>query len=498
MGTLRWTWVALALAAALGPTLSAQDSETARLQAEIDKLRAEVDTLKQVQAQGGEDTPALKTTLKNNFFSWSTEDGNFSLVMSHWVQFRVTYNDERAQNAEGLGDANSVRATNGRDFWNFRVTRANTMFRGNIFAKEWKYFVNLNWTNGGDNIVWEAYLTWAKFKEFNVNAGQTKIPFSYEFLQAYAKLQFVDATVANETFNQGWGKGLWFSGVIGDDQRTWLKYVVGVFNGVLRGNNDFRNQDRAINSDTFSNAVDADLMPALRVETHPLGNVADDMVDMRGEDTYNKVVFSVGFGFNWLTSRFTNPALRPTSTSPGSGRSNTGQDTIAITLDGHFRWHGLSVNVAWYHRHTEFHNFGPLAGNGITQGRAFPGDLTDNAFTFEVGYFILPKKFDVGVRWAMIDSDEFWLGGATTKRNALRPDSTELGLCVGYYLLGHNLKFQADFTYVSYQLAVAAGTMPTNAPANQGMPSRSPGSIANDESDWWNIWQFRVQIQWMF
>ena len=331
-----------------------------------------------------------------------------------------------------------------------------------------------------------------------MSAGQTKIPFSYEFLVGYNKMQMCEGSVVNETFNQGWGKGLWFSGVIGDDQRTWLKYVVGVFNGVLRASNDFRNQDRAVNADIFSNPVDADLMPALRLETHPLGNVADDMVDMRGEDTYNKVLFSVGFGMNWLMSRFTNPALRPTSASPGSGRSNTGQDTIAITLDGHFRWHGLSVNIAWIHRHTEFHNFGPLAGNNVTQGRAFPGDLTDNAFTFEVGFFILPKKLDVAVRWGMIDSDEFWLAGSTTKRNAIRPDSMEMGLVVGYYLLGHNLKLQADFTYIAYQLAVATGTVPANAPAGQGMPSRSASSIANDESDYWNIWQFRVQIQWMF
>jgi hypothetical protein len=488
----------LALCTGLAPMLLAQQPEVERLQSELKQLRSEIDALKDVQRQGGDDEPALSTKLKNNVFSWSTEDGSFSLTMSNWIQFRLTYNDERAQNAEGPSDPNSVRATNGRDFWNFRVTRANTMFRGNLFAKEWKYFVNLNWTNGGDNIVWEAYLTWAKYKEFNVSAGQTKVPFSFEFIQAYAKLQFVDATVVNETFNQGWGKGLWVSGVIGDDAHTWLKYWVGVFNGSLRGNNDFRNQDRAINSDTFSQTVDADLMPALRVETHPLGQLADDMVDLRGEDSYNKILFSVGFGMNWLTSRFVNPALRTTSTTGGSGRSNTGQDTIAITLDGHFRWHGLSVNVAWYHRHTEFHNFGPLEGNSVTRGRAFPGDLTDNAITFEAGFFILPKKFDVGVRFAMIDADEFWLGGASTKRNAIRPDSTEVGLVVGYYLLGHNLKFQADFTYFTYQLAVAAGTMPTNAPANQGMPNRSPGSIANDTSDYWNIWQFRLQIQWIF
>ena len=485
-------------AAVLAPCTAAQETEVSRLNHQVEQLREEIGQLKQRQSQGGDEEPALTTKLnKNKLFSWSTEDGNFALTMGTWVQFRLTYNDERAQDTDGASDPNSVRASNGRDFWNFRVTRAKTFFRGNLFGKEWKYFVLFHWTAGGNDLFEEGYLSWAKYKEINVNVGQTKIPFNYEFLAGYNKQQMTEGSVVSETFSQSWGKGLWLSGVIGGDT-PWIKYWVGVFNGALRGNNDFRNHDRAVNADTFSQTVDADLMPVLRVETHPLGDVADDMVDMRGEDTYGKVLFSVGFAFNWLTSRFVNAALRPTSASPGSGRSNTGQDTVSITLDGHFRWHGLSVNVAWYYRHTEFHNFGPLQGNGVTQGRAFPGDLTDNAFTFEAGYMILPRQFDVGFRFAMLDSDEFWLAGSTVKRNALRPDSTEMGLAVGYYLGGHNLKLQMDFTYITYQLAVATGTVPSNAPANQGMPTRSPSSIANDTSDYWNIWQIRFQIQWMF
>lgn len=494
----RWTKLLVLGALCMAPALAAQDNRVGELQSELARLRAEVDAMKVVERQGGDEEPALATKLsKARLFSWATEDGHFALTMGTWVQFRLTYNDERAQDAEGPSDANSVRASNGRDFWNFRVTRAKTFFRGNIFGKEWKYFVLFHWTAGGSDLFEEGFLTWAKYKEINVNVGQTKIPFNYEFLTGYNKQQMVEGSVVSETFNHGWGKGLWLSGVIGGDT-PWVKYWVGVFNGALRANNDFRNQDRAVNTDTFSQTVDADLMPVLRVETHPLGEVADDMVDMRGEDTYNKVLFSVGFAFNWLTSRFSNAALRPTSSSPGSGRSNTGQDTVAITLDGHFRWHGLSVNVAWYYRKTEFHNFGPLEGNGVTANRAFPGDLTDCGWTFEVGYMILPRQFDVGFRFGMFDADEFWLAGASTRRNALRPDSTELGLAVGYYIGGHNLKAQLDFTYITYQLAVGAGTLPANAPHGQPMPTRSPGSIAADQSDYWNVWQLRIQIQWMF
>ncbi len=494
--------LALALlvgAGAWATPVSAQTSEVDKLQTELSKLRSEVDNLKAVQRAGADDAePALATKLHNNVFSWSTEDGKFSLTMSTRVQFRVTYNDERGQHNEANGDPAD---TNGRDFWNFRVRRAKTKFEGNIFEKEWKYLVLLSWANGGNNIVEEAYMTWAKYQEINVSAGQTKVPFEYEFGISSGKQQFIDRSVVSNTFNQGWGKGLWVSGVIGKDT-PWVKYWAGVFNGVLRANNDFRNQDLAINADVFSSGpggIDAQLMPVLRVETHPLGNVADDEVDMRTRDESKKILFSVGLGLNWFISDYANTDIRPTSSTGGSGRSNTSQDTINLTLDGHFRFYGLSVNIEYIHRHTEFHNHGPLEGTGTTANRAAPGDLTDSGLLFSVGFFILPKQFDVGFRFGWVDSDEYWSGGSTSKFNAVAPDSTEIGLSVGYYIAGHNLKAQLDFTYISYQLAAfgAANGAALNGPGG-ALPSRSGTSFAADNADWLNVWQFRIQIQWIF
>jgi hypothetical protein len=427
--------------------------------------------------------------------------------MTNRVQFRVTYNDERGQDTEVDDSAGQkARSTNGRDFFNFRVRRAKTKFEGNIFEKEFKYVVQLVWTEGGDNIVEDAFFTWAKWKEFNVSGGQAKVPFEYQFNVSSGKQQFVDRSVVSNTFNQSWGKGIWLSGVIGDEAHTWVKYWVGIYNGRLRANNDFRNQDKALAPDAFNGAgagsIDADLMPALRVETHPLGNVADDMTDMRTREESKKVLFSVGVALNWFISRFANSDLRPNTFSPGSGRSDTGHDTINLTLDGHFRFYGLSVNIEYIHRHTEFHNFGGQENNGVTQNQGAPGDLTDSGLLFEVGFFILPKQLDVGFRFGWVDSDEYWAGGSDDKRFAVAPDSTEIGLTVGYYLGGHNLKFQLDFTYISYQLAIfgaggGAGAA-NNGPFGGTLPSRSNSSIAQDNADWLNVWQFRVQIQWIF
>jgi hypothetical protein len=489
--------VALALGAAFAAPVSAQ-SETERLQKELVQLRREVNDLKTVQggAQGNAEDP-IKTQLKKSIFTWSTEDGKFTFSMSTRVQVRVTYNDERGQHSDTAGNASD---SNGKDFWNFRIRRAKTEFTGNVFEKEFKYKVVLQWHEGGNDIIEVARFTWARWAEFNVNVGQDKVPYSYQQLVSSGRQQFVERGVVNAVFSQEFGKGLWFSGQIGTET-PWLKYWAGIFNGRLRANNDFRNNDRALSPDAFSNgpgAVDADLMPVLRVETHPLGNVADDMTDYRSREESKKILFSVGVAMNWLIGRFSNAALRPTSNSPGSGRPDSGQDTVMLEFDGHFRFYGLSVNFEYHYRHTDFHNFGPREGTGTTQGRAFPGDLTDTGFNFEVGFFILPKQFDVAFRFGTVDSDEFWLAGSQNKPNAIRPDMTEIGLAVGYYIGGHNLKIQADFTYVTYQLAINAGTVPSLPNSGSSAPSRSASSIAADNSDYLNVWQFRVQLQWIF
>lgn len=488
----------LATAAFTVPLAAQELPTTTQLNKELAQLRSEIESLRIARGAGDNSDPALKTSLKKSTFAWETEDGKFAFTMGTRVQFRVTYNDERGQDVDsGDGAGALALSTNGRDFWNFRVRRAETWFTGHIFEKEFKYHVEFQWAGGGDNIVQEAHFTWARWPEFNIGAGQGKVPYSWQNLVSSGRQQFVDRSGVSETFSQSYGKGLWFTGQIGKET-PWVKYWVGIYNGVLKGNNDFRNSDASIRSETFSATVDADLMPALRVETHPLGEVARDHVDMRTREEAKKILFSVGAGMTWFVSRFSNSALRTTSNSPGSGRSNTGQDTLSLTLDGHFRFYGLSVNIEWHHRHTEFHNFGPLEGNSITRNRNRPGDLTDNGFLFEIGFMILPKQFDVGVRFGMVDADEFWLNGSSNKPNGILPDSTEFGLGVGYYIAAHNLKIMADFTYTTYQLVVNAGTVANLPTIGAPPPTRSASSIANDNSDYLNVWQFRVQLSWTF
>jgi hypothetical protein len=441
--------------------------------------------------RGGGDGGEASTKLSKSGLVW--ESDGFQVKMVTRVQFRLTYQNETAHGNDGQ---------NGRDFVNFRVRRAKTAFSGHIFDKQFKYKATLSWASGA-NIVEEAFFTWALMKEFNVNAGQGKVAWNWEEMVSSGSQQFVDRGYVNEVFNQDFGKGIWLNGRVGDDV-PFLKYWFGVYNGVVKGAADFRNADQPLRGDTFADGlVDAEMMINLRLETHPLGEVKG-MNDSRGEDKHSDPIFAVGLGVNWMLGGFNNANLRPDTvgTPTGSGRFRTNQDTLAITLDGHFRIFGLSVDLAMFFRHTEFHNRGRNRYQPGTPTRNGIGNLDDFGFTFDISYFII-KQLNVGIRWNFLNADEFWMNGSTSRRFGVRPDANEIGLSVNYYVHGDNLKLTLDILYVSEQLPLnadadgAGGTQ-----AVQGVytspPGRSAASIAGEVGDYADTWVLRLQLQWIW
>jgi hypothetical protein len=456
----------------------------------------EADNVASTQGGGGEDA-AADTTLGSKGLVWTTD--GFSLRVTTRVQFRLTYQNEVANGGSG---------TNGRDFINFRIRRAKTKFSGHIFQKEFQYELLLGWTHGANSIIEEAWFRWAFMQYININVGQQKLAFNWEEKTSSGHQQFIERSYVNEVFNVDYAKGLWIDGRVGEDV-TWLKYVIGIYNGVLKSNSDFRNADQRLPSEAFADGiVDGDMMLNLRLETHPLGDVAGTMNDMRGEDEYDQVLFAVGLGVNWFIAGFDNTDIRGDSVAANtaSGRSRTTQDTWTMTLDAHFRWHGLSADLALFYRHTDFHNRGANRFSPTSSYHNGIGDLTDMGWSIEVAYFIIAKELSVGVRFNSLDSDEFWMNGSDGREFGLRPDATELSIGVNYYIHGDNLKISMDITMVSQQLPFAAaqgggaGTQGINGVYNTP-PARyafNTGASLHDGADHNDLWIIRLQLQWIF
>ena len=485
-------WLALALLISAGLW-----SAPAMAQAE------ESDNLDSIRRGGAEG--AADTTLGSKGLVFSTD--GFSLRVTTRVQFRFTY-----QNEVGGGRGQDASATNGRDFINFRVRRAKTGFEGYIFEKEFQYKLLLTWT-GGANLIEEAWFRWAVMQYINITAGQVKTPWNWEEISSSSNMQFVERSYVNEVFNQDWAKGIQLDGQIGEET-PWIKYWFGIYNGVLAGTNDFRNADRATNAESFGQLVDNEMMINLRLETHPLGEVKRGMYDGRGEDEYDQVLFAIGLGVNWFMSGYNTftgagNAVRGDTTggaSTASGRSRTSQDTWAITLDGHFRWHGLSADIAYFWRITDFHNRGANRFDPTSQ--ADVGNLEDSGFTLEIAYMIIPDMFNVGIRFNMLNAEDFWQGGAgagTPRAFGLRPDTTEIGVSANWFIHGDNLKLTFDFLWVGQQVPFSGGTTATTTGVGlNGVYNTPPdrllggGSIGSSEADHNDLWIVRLQLQWIF
>lgn len=432
-----------------------------------------------------QDAAGTNTALGDKGLKFSTD--GFELGIKSGVKASLTY-----QNEVGNGE----NGTNGRDFINFRIRRAETTFAGHIFDKDLQYTVRLVWTNSSQEILDIAKFRWAWNQYLNVNVGQDKLRWSWEQSAGNWSIDFVDRGYVDAVFNQSYAKGLWIDGQVGEDT-PWVKYWFGFYNGVLRANNDFRNHDIRVNAESFSDGVvDGDMMINLRVETHPMGAVADKMYDDRAEDAYSDVRFAVGLGFNWFISGFDNSGIRPDTGAgtPASLRNRTSQDTMAVTLDGHFRWHGLSADLAWYWRHSDLHNKGR---NNFRpgQGKAGIADLEDSGITFNVGYFILPQDLYVGFRYNMLNADDFWQG-SNDHQFGIRPDTTEMGITVAYFVHGENLKLTMDIFYVDQQLSF------DNSSGQLGVynsiPERNAFGGGLENADHNSLWIVRFALQWLF
>jgi len=434
--------------------------------------------------------PAAQSEIKSTGLRFWSE--KFELNAETLVQFRLTLQDERGGNG-----------TNGRDFANFRAPRVRLSLNGHLFDPQFQYRVQMNFVRNSAEMLEVARFRLALGRGLNVNAGQDRVIWDWERRVPGQNLRFAERSYVNEVFHQDWGKGVWVDGALGEEVPM-FKYWFGIYNGVLRADNDFRNKDGAQTADSFSRFVDGEAMVSLRLETQPLGAMPTSLGDFRGEDEHSKLLFAGGMGFNYFLSGFTDGLIRGDTgaVTPASGRPRTRHETVAFALDAHARWYGASIDVAFYARMTEFHNRG---SNRFKPGnKAGISDLLDWGWSFEGGYFILPKQLGVFVRVNSFNADEFWgsdgVNSTDQHQRAIRPDAMEYGIAANYYFQRDRLKFSLDINYVDQQLAYpydgGSGTgllgVYNRPPARSGTLGGTP-----DSADHNVIWYVRFQIQWI-
>ncbi len=263
----------------------------------------------------------------------------------------------------------------------FRIRRAKSKLSGWIYHKSLTFKLQVDWASG--ELLEDALIDYDLSGNgvFQIRAGQFKVPFGHQELTSSGDLEFVDRSITSKEFAKGRDIGIDLHGRVMEGK---LLYDLGFFNGA--GVNIKEN-------DNGNFQVDARLLFA------PLGRFEFSEGDLKSRTS---PLLAVGAQFETNDRR------------PGESRRTIyGGDVL-------FKYRGIASFAEAFFR-TEEDDLGV--------------ELDSSGFHGQIGYFLLPGKFEIALRLAAIDPDT----------NAPNDRKTELGAALGWFFDRHRLKLQADF-----------------------------------------------------
>jgi hypothetical protein len=249
-----------------------------------------------------------------------------------------------------------------------------------------------------------------------LRAGKFKVPFGRQQLTSSFQQQLADRSLVSDEFARGDDDGVMVWGTPAGGR---VEYYLGVFNG--EGNNRNAQQDGANQW-------------AARLVVAPLGPFAYTGSALQASD---KVSLALGLNANlnggWLYDVNGVAGLQgPTHSCTAQGCTADRGDQASVLstgADAALRWRGLSASAAVFRRSVDPRQAG-LARREATGWYA------------QVGAFAVPARLEAGVRVGALDPDD------TRAMDRVR----ELTPFVNYYVHGHDLKLQADYTRLSTEL----------------------------------------------
>ncbi len=356
------------------------------------------------------------TKFGKGLINFTAKDSSFSVKFAPRIQFRSqTSWDYDGENYEGPEQA-------------FLIRRARLKFDGWALTPKLKYKLELGLSNNdiaGANVftrnapryILDAVLKWNFYGNFELWAGQTKLPGNVERVVSSANLQFIDRSILNSRFNIDRDIGLQLHHKINIGKNFVIKEKLALSQG----------EGRNI---TVGNL--GGLQYTGRLELLPFGEFIKkgDYVqsDLVREQT-PKLMLGAVYDFN-------DNAVKT--------RSNLGSymiredgtlyetDITTLFLDAVFKYNGLSMQAEYAYREADE----PLA---IREGETNLPDYVvgvGNAFNIQAGY-LFKTNYEVAARYSTNDFKEI--------TNLLSRKEYTLG--GSKYIVGHKLKVQADLTY---------------------------------------------------
>ncbi len=312
---------------------------------------------------------------------------------------------------------------------NFLVRRARLKFNGFAFSPKLKYKMELGLSNrdisgasqfnrNTPRYILDAVVMWNFYQNFELWAGQTKLPGNIERVISSGNLQQVDRSLLNSQFN------------IDRDLGIQLRHHFNISDNFLV------REKFAISQGEGRNITEGNLgghQYTARLEFLPFGKFKSNQEysgsDLKREES-PKLMVAATYDHN--NNAVKNRSNQGSYMANDVGFYKTNINTLFI--DAMFKYKGFSFMAEYADRDAKH----PLAKNS---DGTLTGDEVQigNGFNLQAGY-LLNKDWEVSGRFTNIELDKNITG---------KNPENQYTLGVSKYIVGHKLKVQSDISYLS-------------------------------------------------
>ena len=354
------------------------------------------------------------TKFGKGLINFIAKDSSFSVKFAPRIQFRA--NTIWNHDGEQYGEA----------FNNMLIRRARLKFDGFAFSPKLKYKIELGlsnrdisganeFNNNSPRYILDAVIMWNFYENFELWAGQTKLPGNIERVVSSANLQLINRSILNSRFN------------IDRDIGVQIRHHINL------GENFVIREKVAFSQGEGRNVTVGNLgghQYTSRVEFLPFGLFKSKGDYVQGDlkrEPKPKLMVGVTYDLN-------NDAVRTRSNSGTYMMTSTGYyqtDIATFFLDGMFKYKGFAFMGEYANREAD----NPVA---VEEDGTETGDivLEGDAINFQ-GSYLFKNNYEVTGRYSAINYYKI--------TEVSDVDQYTLGL--SKYVVGHKLKVQTDFTY---------------------------------------------------
>jgi len=358
------------------------------------------------------------TSFGKGLLNFTAKDSSFSVKFAPRFQVRSMSSWDYDGNQYGSPEHN------------FIVRRARLKFDGFAYSPKLKYKIELGLTNrdvSGANqfnrntprIILDAVLKWSFAKNWELWAGQTKLPGNVERVVSSANLQLVDRSLLNSRFN------------IDRDLGIQLRHKSNL------GGNFLMREKLSVSQGEGRNVTEGNeggLQYTGRLEFLPFGKFQSkgdySQSDLKREETPKLMM---GFTYNYNENAVRERGFAGDYMIRTDG-TIYGTDQTTIFADAMFKYKGFSF-MGEYAKRTADEEIATEA-DGVTP----TGDvvLTGNALNLQAGY-LFKSNYEIAARFTTLEFENV--------TGALPTEQYTLG--ASKYVVGHKLKVQTDISYTT-------------------------------------------------